>query len=72
MCVALQAIPIYARGWWGGLVMVYLPTLLCGGWVLATVFAVSHNSHVTEYNLPRDMVHCAAHTRLPRSISRER
>jgi len=47
-------VPLYYHGL-AGLVFFYLPTELVGGFFLASVFAVSHNSEVTAYNLPRDM-----------------
>ena len=48
-------VPVYFHGW-SALLYFYLPTELCGGFSLASVFAVSHNAEVTAYNLPRDMV----------------
>lgn len=48
-------VPVYFHGW-SALLFFYLPTELCGGFFLASVFAVSHNAEVTAYNLPRNMV----------------
>jgi len=46
-------VPIYLYGWWG-IGLYYLNFELFGSNMLASLFAVSHNTQVTAYNMPVD------------------
>eukprot|EP01130_Rhizamoeba_saxonica_P001719 TRINITY_DN1157_c0_g1_i2.p1 TRINITY_DN1157_c0_g1~~TRINITY_DN1157_c0_g1_i2.p1 ORF type:complete len:284 (+),score=34.62 TRINITY_DN1157_c0_g1_i2:274-1125(+) len=45
------AVPIYVHGWYSGILHCIVPMQLVGGWFLAAVFAVSHNTEECEYNI---------------------
>ena len=47
-------VPLALYPWQRAIFGVYLPIELCGGWFLACVFAVSHNTPEAEYNLVKD------------------
>jgi fatty acid desaturase len=46
-------IPLYLYNWKYAIFALYLPMELCGGFFLAALFAVSHNTDKCEYNLPK-------------------
>lgn len=48
-----MVLPVYLHGW-GALIKLYLLMELCGSNFLATVFAVSHNTSKTDYNIHED------------------
>lgn len=51
---AVLLLPVWWYGLWTGVLCVFLPLELIGGWFLATVFAVSHNTEANDYNVPQD------------------
>lgn len=47
-------VPLALYPWKQAIFGMYLPIELCGGWFLACVFAVSHNTERAAYNLVKD------------------
>jgi len=58
-------IPLYLYPWKYAIFAIYLPLELIGGFYLAALFAVSHNTDDCEYNLPKDAASAPAGTRIP-------
>lgn len=58
-------IPLYFHEWKWAIFGMYLPFELFGGFFLASLFAVSHNTERCEYNLPKDASMVPAGTRIP-------
>lgn len=58
-------IPLALYDWQRALLTIYLPLELCGGFFLASLFAVSHNTDRSEYNLPKHESAAAPGARVP-------
>jgi linoleoyl-CoA desaturase len=46
-------VPLHLYSWRYAVFAIYLPLELCGGFFLAALFAVSHNTERCAYNLPK-------------------
>ena len=58
-------IPLYLHNWQYAVFGLYLPFELVGGFFLASLFAVSHNTDECEYNLPKDSSAVSDGSRVP-------
>jgi fatty acid desaturase len=58
-------IPLALHPWKWAVFAMYVPLELFGGFFLAALFAVSHNTDQCEYNLPKDASAVAPGTRVP-------
>lgn len=58
-------VPLALHSWEVAIFQIYLPLELFGGFFLAMLFAVSHNTERAEYNLPKDGASAPPGTYIP-------